>query len=234
MNVLQQFFTKILPYTCWLCGIRSDQELDLCCNCTQNLPWIEDRCYQCGAQLFREEEHVTCTTCQEKPFAFDRLCGLFAYQDQLPHLIGKIKFGQNLALTKLFGTLLADKILDWYAPEDLPTVMIPVPLHAKRLRQRGFNQALELIKPLRKKLGIPIIANASIIRQKATAPQAKLDLNKRKKNIKNAFVINKNIVHKHVALVDDVVTTGNTVNELAAELKAAGVEVVDIWCICRA
>ncbi|HQY22412.1 MAG TPA: hypothetical protein PK389_01455 [Gammaproteobacteria bacterium] len=116
---------------------------------------------------------------------------------------------------------------------ELPEAIIPVPLHIDRLRKRGFNQALELLWPIHKKTKIPVVFDACVRIRKTTA-QAQLDKTRRKRNLKSAFQIVKPIPFEHVAIMDDVVTTGSTVNALTQVLKEAGVTTVDIWCICRA
>lgn len=115
----------------------------------------------------------------------------------------------------------------------MPECIIPVPLHRRRLRQRGFNQALEIAKPLAKKLQLPVDFK-TCIRTKHTRPQSELSAKKRQQNIKNAFTLKKPITAKHVAIVDDVMTTGNTVTELSALLRNNGVTTIEIWCCARA
>jgi ComF family protein len=115
---------------------------------------------------------------------------------------------------------------------ELPDVIMPVPLHPSRLRERGFNQALELAKPIGREFDIPIDTK-SCKRIKATATQSTLDKKIRIKNMRGAFEIVQPLDCKHLVLIDDVVTTGTTVNELAKILKANGVQRVDVWALAR-
>ena len=114
----------------------------------------------------------------------------------------------------------------------LPDLIIPVPLHKKRLRERGFNQALMLAKPLAKQLKTQC-SYSHCIRSRYTIPQADLPASRRKSNVKNAFEIKKDVRGKHIALLDDVVTTGNTATEITRSLLAAGAQRVDVWCLSK-
>lgn len=222
-----------MPYWCCLCEHPSDQDLDLCSMCAKLLPRCEDRCYRCGLRLQADNNPIFCQGCHENPPKFDRLCSLFDYQSPALNLITGLKFGRQLALGKVLGELLASAInLKWYHDKNaFPEAVIPVPLHKSRLRYRGFNQSLELLRPLKKQTQIEI--SACCRRVKPTRTQSGLKAEFRRQNLKNAFDIIKPIDFKHVAILDDVVTTGSTVNSLSNTLKNAGVEQIDVWCICR-
>jgi ComF family protein len=165
------------------------------------------------------------------------LYAIFSYDPPITKLITGLKFGDQLYSGRLLGELLVEHVENkWYKDEMLPEAIIPVPLHEKRLRKRGFNQVVELLGPLKKKLDIPILRHACV-RKKITKAQSGLNSTQRKQNIKNAFVIpdiSEFAGLDYVAVVDDVVTTGSTVNALCAVLKEAGVQQIDVWCICRA
>jgi len=115
----------------------------------------------------------------------------------------------------------------------LPDVLIPVPLHASRLRQRGYNQALELARPIAKQLNLSIDVH-SCLREKATTEQTGLSAKLRKSNLKNAFTVNGDFRDKQVTIIDDVMTTGSTVNELSQQLINAGARQVNVWVCARA
>ena len=110
---------------------------------------------------------------------------------------------------------------------------MPVPLHRQRLKRRGYNQVSEILLPVQKALKIEVLAH-SCMRVKYTRAQSELSAVSRKRNLSNAFEITEPIPYQHIALVDDVVTTGSTVKALSLLLKEAGVEQIDVWCICRA
>jgi len=132
----------------------------------------------------------------------------------------------------LFGALLAERVRNNYRDQSFPECIIPVPLHAQRLRERGFNQALELARATAKQLLVPVEWQ-SCRRIRATPAQSQLLAAQRAANLKNAFQIIKPFRHKHVAIIDDVVTTGHTVTELSKALQRAGVERIDVWCVAR-
>jgi ComF family protein len=232
--MIKKFLSWVLPRICVACGFESyNENLDLCEYCKKNLPWLENRCYQCGARLDKETEALICDKCQSSPPPFNRLCALFQYKPPLIKLINSLKFGQQLYPAAVLGYLLAEELQQkWYINLPLPEIIIPVPLHVQRHRSRGYNQALELCLPLRSKLGIDLRPDLCE-RVNCTAPQARLKRTSRTKNLQSAFVVSAPVKYKHVALVDDVVTTGSTVSAVAKALLAGGVEIVDVWCICR-
>lgn len=224
----------LFPYRCCFCEVHTTSAQDLCSECKLALPWIEDRCYKCGLYLTSGLDSIDCERCRELPSKFDRLCALFSYQPPITKLVMGLKFGKKLAYGRIMGELLAEQVVtQWYQNLTLPEAVIPVPLHDMRLRTRGFNQALELLWPLHKQIEIPVLLDACIRVRKTTA-QSQLDKTRRKRNLKSAFQVVKPIPFEHIAVMDDVVTTGSTVNALTHVLKEAGVTTVDIWCICRA
>jgi ComF family protein len=145
-------------------------------------------------------------------------------------LVQALKFRGHLPTARLLGELLCEHTERKCT--STPDCIVPVPLHPTRLRERGFNQALELARPIARRWRIPILAN-HVYRARATAPQSQLDLKTRLTNVRGAFVVKRPIHARHVAIVDDVVTTGSTVGELARVLRAAGVEVVQVWSVAR-
>ncbi|MFA6036512.1 MAG: ComF family protein [Legionellales bacterium] len=153
------------------------------------------------------------------------------YESPVDQLILGGKFSQKLSNLSLLAQLF---IGYWHSQSILlPEVIIPVPLHAQRLRERGYNQALELAKIIGRTLQVPVDFS-SVKRSKATQAQASLPARLRSKNIRDAFELTKPVVYSRVALVDDVFTTGNTVRELSQLLRAANVEHIDVYCIARA
>lgn len=150
------------------------------------------------------------------------------YREPIPTLVPRLKFHQDLAA----GRLLAELFHRNTANFDRPEVLVPVPLHAARLRKRGFDQALELAKMIAKHKAIPLRTDL-LSRTRNTAAQSYLDAGQRRHNLKNAFVVNRRSIPGHVALVDDVMTTGTTVRECAKVLLKAGVARVDIWVMAR-
>ncbi len=229
-----QFSEWLISHVCVCCGFKSDtKNLDLCTYCRSNLPWLQDRCYQCGAPMLGLNEAIICARCQDVSPNYDRLCALFSYEQPLSKLINGLKFGRQLYVGKLFAALLVEAITTkWYVAKPLPELIIPVPLHIKRLRQRGYNQAIEIAQPIAKALHIPLAFDACL-RTRYTPPQARLQRKQRLKNLTNSFQVNSSFsLPEHVALIDDVVTTGSTIRSICKPLRAAGVQSIDIWCVC--
>ncbi len=231
LKSLKQWF---FPHICCLCEHYTTNDQDLCSVCKASLPWIENRCYRCGLQLKSNENSIYCQPCIESPPKFDRLCALFSYEPPVTKLVTRLKFGEQLAYGRVLGELLAEAVNHlWYYEKSLPEAVLPIPLHANRLRKRGFNQALELLWPLKKGRQIPILLNACS-RLYKTKSQSQLKKEYRKRNMRKAFGVNKPLPFRHIAIVDDVVTTGSTVNALSEVLKnQGGVTEIDVWCICR-
>ncbi len=179
-------------------------------------------------------DQLLCGQCLRYAPSYDTTLALWPYQPPVTRLISALKFKRQLKYANLLGQLLAEYLwqchLQGYC---LPEVIIPVPLHVARLRARGFNQSLEIARPIAKALHIAIDVD-SCQRIRATLAQSSLPAKQRKRNMRNAFAIVKAIAVKHVAIIDDVVTTGHTVNELSKQLRKAGVQRIDIWCCARA
>ncbi len=229
LKALEQW---VFPNFCYLCGEPTSTGRDLCTGCKMILPWIEDRCFQCGLAL--GEGSVYCSQCQDSPPKFDRLCALFEYQPPVIQLIIGLKFEKRLAYGRILGELLADHILyKWYKNGVYPEAVLPVPLHAQRQRARGFNQAVELLMPQSRVCKIPILLNRCK-RIQPTPPQSSLNKQGRKRNMKGVFQVIGPLPYEHIAILDDVVTTGSTVNALCEVLKEAGIIRIDVWTICRA
>lgn len=218
-----------LPHCC-VCGSRSDNTYDLCDYCEKRLPSLDRSCPCCGQKIIGDNNLPICGHCLSNPPAYDRLFALCHYDVPINHLVSGLKFSGKLTYARLFGELLHRKITaEWYHDKKLPDLIIPVPLHKKRLQQRGFNQSIEIAAPIAKQLKIPMSLH-HCQRHKATKAQSELTAHQRLVNLQNAFVIKKAITVQHVAIVDDVVTTGHTVNALSKVLKKAGVREIDIWC----
>lgn len=225
-----QLMNWLLPPSCLLCGAVNQQII--CEGCISDLPYHHEypTCYSCGAVLpKRVTVQILCGRClQTKPY-YTHTQALYCYEFPVNILIHAVKFRDNLGLLRTLAQFMADH----YAFDGHPDVLIPIPLHPKRLRERGYNQALELARPISRVSGIPIDTQ-TCKRIKYTSRQTQLTAQERAKNLKDAFFVEPNAADwQHVVLIDDVVTTGTTVNELAKALYYAGVERIDVYCCAR-
>lgn len=227
-------YNTLLPPSCILCGYATTRSLNICANCQKDLPILSHSCLQCAQfLLYTDNLQLICGACLKRPPPFDRTYALFPYQPPIIHLIIALKFQHQLSHAKVMGDLLAEQIrTKWYQNKTLPDVIIPIPLHPNRLRERGFNQALEISRPIARQLGIPLDLNG-VKRIKHTAAQSGLTAILRKQNIANAFTTEKNYRDLTIAVVDDVITTGHTMTEFCRLLKQNGAKRVDVWCCAR-
>lgn len=227
---LKKLSLWLLPYVCVLCGKLSKRLQDICPQCLNELPKLPTACPRCAKPV---TPGLLCPFClKENPF-YDNTYALFIYQSPITHLIMNLKFGQNLTFARILGELLAEQIKNqWYRNLPLPEAIIPIPLHPLRLKERGFNQAVEIARPVAKQLRLPVVLN-KCQRVKYTSAQAMLPARDRVKNTQNAFQISPDFSYRHVAVIDDVITTGQTMNEFCRTLKLAGVEKIDVWCCAR-
>lgn len=222
----------LLSPSCIICHLPSQRKLDFCRDCEQNLPHVNNACPQCALPLNETHHALRCANCLQRSPSFDRTIALYHYQAPVDQLINQLKFHYRLANAVVFGKLLAANIHRHYQAQTLPELIIPIPLHKKRLRQRGFNQAVEIAKIVGSSLNIKLDRFCSV-RTRDTRPQSLLTATERRHNLKAAFSVKKNNLAKHVAVLDDVMTTAATVNEFCQSLRQAGVEQIDVWCVAR-
>jgi len=221
----------LFPVHCRLCGARAETGTSLCAGCLDDLPWLESACPVCASPVAGRQCAGPCGRCQQRAPAFDGTTALFHYAPPVDYLIQRLKFSGELAIAPLLSGLLEQHIRHRATP--LPGLVLPVPLHRSRLRERGYNQATELARRLGRSLGIPVDYRLCK-RCRKTATQSLLPAGERRRNLRNAFSVTRMLQERHVAVVDDVMTSGHTVNELARTLKRAGAERVEVWVIARA
>lgn len=215
---------------CLLCGTSAGD--GICLECLADLPWPQHPCRHCAEELPADAESAWCERCLLMPPAFDLCMPLLRYAFPARELIASFKFRAGFAVGRTLGILLAERLMAVTA-EDLPQVLLPVPLHQQRLRQRGFNQSTLLARQVSSRSGIPVLH--CLRRVRATTAQRTLHAEARQENLKAAFVVDVPRLRgiDHVAIVDDVVTTMNTVNTLAMALRRAGVARIDVLCVAR-
>lgn len=221
----------LYPSRCLLCGAAGSEERDLCQACAHALPYNRRPCRICALPLPpAAPADGICGDCQKRRPRFDRCLAPLLYSADVSLLISRLKFGQKLNHARLLSQLL----LDHLEQQQLFSVdlLLPVPLHRLRLRERGYNQALEIARPLGRHLGIPV--EPRICRRVAVTPaQTGLDRKSREKNLHNAFQVTADVTGLNIALLDDVVTTGATVSELTRCLKRAGAGKIGVWAVAR-
>ncbi len=212
---------------CTVCGGQAQGHLDMCSGCEADLPTHGCACVRCAEPLARAG---VCGQCLQSPPAFDHAWSAFTYAAPVDTLLRGLKFHKRLYVARLLGQMMASKLSQ---TQYLPALIIPVPLHSTRLQQRGFNQAQLLACEISKRLNLPMTLTLC---QRSVATDAQMGMDKatRKRNLKGAFSLNRPVTAKRVVLVDDVMTTGSTLNALASVLKGAGVEEVGVWVCARA
>ncbi len=232
-RLAQRALHGLYPPVCTLCGAQGMADDDICVGCREDLPFNTHACPRCALPLpDAAPEHVLCGRCQQRLPAFERALTLVRYAPPADRLLLDLKFQGKIARARLLGNLMAERLTPLIAGA-MPACLIPVPLHPSRLRERGFNQALELARPLAERLNIPL--NITCCRRvRATAAQSGLAGSQRRANVRGAFSADGLTFFRHVALIDDVITTGHTANELSRVLHKAGAEIVEVWAYARA
>lgn len=215
----------LLPRRCLLCDAQAGPD-HLCPACAAELPRVPLACPRCAMPVVTPG---LCPACLRQPPPFDAALAPLEYTGAVRFLLTQFKFHGRLS----HGAPLACHLLASVRErgEGLPQALLPVPVHPGRLRERGYNQALELARPLAGALDIPLLSS-SLVRTRATSPQMTLPEAARAANVRGAFAV-RGALPEHVALVDDVLTTGATVAELARLLKRQGCARVEVWCACR-
>ncbi|NCT66448.1 MAG: ComF family protein [Rhodanobacteraceae bacterium] len=227
-RIAPRLLRTLLPPRCLLCGGRGDGR-DLCAACAADCLPNAPCCPRCALPL--ETAAPLCGRCLKRAPPFAAAWAPFRYGHPLDLLETRFKFGRDLAAGRVLAELMIER-----AHRDAPArpdLLLPIPLHPARLRERGYNQALELARPLARALAIPL-GHERLVRTRATPPQTGLDAAARRRNLRDAFALAPGPLPAHVALLDDVMTTGATLREAARTLRRAGVARVDVWALARA
>jgi len=198
----------------------------VCAACEAELGGCANACPGCALAL---PPGMACPACRAQRFAFDAALARFDYRFPVDRLIHRFKYGGDLAVGRWLAERLAERALDAARPD----LLVVPPLAAARLRERGFNQAVEIARVLARRLHVPLDRRL-VRRRRATAPQARLGRRARQANLRGAFECARDVRDAHVAIVDDVLTTGATADAIARVLKDAGAARVSVWAVARA
>lgn len=222
-----------INHLCLLCSEPAQQRYPLCVPCEQELPWLEEYCLRCALPL--PMANLTCAQCSRRPPPFDQVVAPWHYGFPLDTLISRFKHNSQWPLGRLMAELLAMN-LRYRFDEGLrkPSLLLPVPLARRRLRERGFNQAGMLGRWLAKALAIECDERL-LLRTRETPAQQHLDAKARRGNLRQAFALvnGTSLEGQHVAVVDDVLTTGATAQAIAQVLRQAGARRIDVYCLAR-
>lgn len=219
---LARLLHTLLPSTCALCGGCGGPSIEAVCPaCEAAYVLARTRCPCCANPLGILDAGRRCGGCLARSPTFDATVAGCDYTAPLDGLVLQLKFGAALALAPWMARVLRDAILADGTP--LPDVLCPVPLGARRLGERGYNQALEVARPLAAAMGVALAPHL-LLRTRETAPQSGAAPGERRNNVRGAFLVNADdaVRGRHVGVVDDVMSSGHTLDEIAAVLKDAG------------
>jgi len=194
----------LLPFTCVICQKKSDRSQDICQSCLAKLPFYQND---------NSNTYI-----------------LFRYQPPVTDWLIQLKFYRKLIYTRIIGELFANYLQQNLT--ELPDAIIPIPLHFSRIKQRGYNQSVEIARPISQILKRRILLD-SCERRKSTSPQTTLSAAEREINLQNAFVISQDFSGQHLAVLDDVMTTGSTIQSFCQLLGKHGAKQIDVWCCAR-
>lgn len=212
--------------------IKNDTYVDgLCEKCRKKIKYVtEPKCAKCGRPL-EDEVQEYCMDCTKGKHIYDRGMAVFTYEEGIKESIYRFKYKNHKIYGEFFGDEMAEKYGKWLKNMEIDAI-IPVPVHKERMRKRGYNQAELIARRLSNRIDIKM-DEYMLTRMKKTRPQKELGVSQRKKNLEKAFKVCGNIVkYKKIVLVDDIYTTGSTIDECARVLKEAGVEEVYFLALC--
>lgn len=230
MGIKEKILQILFPKTCPICGDILEKGREICPECKQRLIYIrEPKCKKCGKPFDKREydsqTREYCGDCTKLPHSYEHGMAVFRYNEEIRESIFRFKYHNQRTYADFYGKEMA-KSYGRYIQSLGIEVIIPVPLSKKKRRNRGFNQAELMANICGKQLGIPVDCG-KLLRFRDTVPQKELNHIERRKNLKNAFIIEKNDVkYKKILLVDDIYTTGSTIDACAEMLRQDGAEKV--------
>ena len=228
-NWFERVLERVWPLFCLICNQRCDLRL-LCEDCWHELPWQESACLRCGLPL--GVSATECGACLSRPPAYDATFCALRYESQAISLIQGFKYTRSMPYGRAIDAIMHHALTMNPLIGSQASLLVPMPLHPVRQRERGFNQAMEIARPIGKRFGIPV-ASDLCMRERMTRVQAGLSAKERKGNMAGAFVMARPVSADHVIIIDDVITTGATVQALSSCLKAAGIRWVSVIAVPR-
>ena len=205
----------------------------ICHCCLVNLPELKFACQKCREPLTaRSGESLLCPRCQKGKRYFQDCVISLTYAPPVSDMLQRLKYSGRLIYLKPLTRHLVRELEQHYIEKPWPEAMIPVPMHWWKMRKRGFNQADLIARQLSCTFDIPVL-HRHVRKHRSSSPQSGLRADKRQSNVRHTYILHKPVTFKHVAVVDDVMTTGATVEELCRLLIKNGVQTIDIWCIAR-
>lgn len=215
----------LFKQSCWIC--REPSNTSICSICLANLPWLQAHCHQCALPLTTHQR--LCAKCITAPPAFDKVEAVFSYEFPINQVLPHCKRIKGVEQISWLTHLLYSQLLS--TPREWPEVLIPVPSHWTRSLTRGFNPPSLIAQELGKKLGIPVSSDR-LKKTRSTRHQSGLSAKERARNLHQSFDYSGESFD-HIALIDDVVTTGTTVEEISQVLRRSGIKRIDIWALAR-
>lgn len=231
-NIIKIVIDMIFPPRCPFCDeILTISDAGVCKICKEHVSYVEQPyCMKCGKPIENEEDEF-CKDCIERPHSYDEGRAVLVYDEYASRSVYRFKYNSKQEYAAYYGRIidekLHDKIMSWNAE-----AIIPVPIHKSKLKVRGYNQATLIARELSKHVNIPVYEHL-LTRSIPTKVMKNLDAKERENNLKKAFIVNKNSVKLNsVIIVDDIYTTGSTIDAISALLKGAGVDKVYFVSLC--
>ena len=231
MSKVDALLAWLIPRRCVLCHQPSGA-ICVCAGCCADLPWLGRACPACGLPLPPGATPGVCGRCGVvRPF-HPRVQAAFSYEYPVDRLVTGAKFHGQLHFARALGELLATALVRGETAADPPDLLVPVPLHRRRLAERGYNQALEIARPVAASLRLTLSPRLCE-RVRHTPEQTGLPAVERRRNLHHAFAVRGDCAGARLAVVDDVITTGSTAAALAQALREAGAAQVEVWAVAR-
>jgi ComF family protein len=229
---------QLLGETCLICNAHEFTSSGLCEQCINDLPWQAPGCRYCGILMPEDScADPVCARCRSRPPSFDSCVCLLGYESEISGKILAIKDFSDFRAARILGQHLAQIFVAHYRTENkpMPELLLPVPLHASRMRRRGYNQAIELARIIAVRTGLPIVTDACL-RRNTGHSQRGLNATERQANAGKMFECGdglSKVHHKRIAIIDDVVTTTTTIADMSGLIKSGGAVSVEVWALAR-